>query len=230
MNEYSETTFEPDFLENLYNHTAICEALLHEGHLVARLLLQKQIYQLFSPDRNTPVPCETACIYISTLNHSLYNYISFHLNLSAVRCCYESRIHIYKLTNVEAVLNAGEAIINSYAAFLGQNRTSGHQIDEICMFIQKNLDQDLSISQICRQFYISKNVLCNTFRELTGNTMGEYIKQQRLQHARRLLASTSLDITEISEQCGFRSPTYFSTVFKQEMGISPSLFRQTLHT
>ncbi|MDO4355261.1 MAG: AraC family transcriptional regulator [Clostridia bacterium] len=227
MNPYADGRFQQDCWECLYNHKRICEAVVHEGASIAKLLFHQQAQQLcaLNEDREAD-KIETAYIMLTSLNRSLYNYILYHLNLSLTACCYQCRAHTHDVSSYAHLLNAGDSIIDSYASFLLESETRYQDIEKVCAYIKDHLDGDLSINSVCRQFYVSKSYLCNTFKELTGSTFGDYTKSQRLIRARQLILSTNLKIEAIASQCGFRSSTYFDTVFKQEMGMTPSVFRQ----
>ena len=58
-----------------------------------------------------------------------------------------------------------------------------------------------------------------------GIGVGDYINNFRLEKAKELLISTSMNISEIAYSCGFASPNYFSTTFKSKYGLSPKDFR-----
>jgi AraC-like DNA-binding protein len=49
----------------------------------------------------------------------------------------------------------------------------------------------------------------------------EFVEEQRLQKAINLLISTDMTLSEIAYECGFSSQSYFSSVFKQKMKITP---------
>ena len=63
------------------------------------------------------------------------------------------------------------------------------------------------------------------FREHLNTTAGNYITLRRMEKARHLLAFSSLPITEIAEQCGYRYEYYFAREFKRHSGISPRQYR-----
>lgn len=71
------------------------------------------------------------------------------------------------------------------------------------------------------------------YRQLYNKTKGmmdigisEYIIKCRLEYARKLLDATTLSISEVAEQSGFKHSRNFSTVFKNAMGMSPSDYRK----
>ena len=62
-------------------------------------------------------------------------------------------------------------------------------------------------------------------RRLTNSSPQEYLLRARLRAARDQLADRDLRITDIALGCGFHSSQYFATVFKRELGCSPSEYR-----
>ncbi|MBO5899054.1 MAG: helix-turn-helix transcriptional regulator, partial [Clostridia bacterium] len=64
----------------------------------------------------------------------------------------------------------------------------------------------------------------------TGKTLSEYTREKRIQHAAHLLATTQLQIQTVALHCGMMDVQYFSKVFKRELGLTPSEYRQSLKT
>ncbi len=92
-------------------------------------------------------------------------------------------------------------------------------------YINRNIESDLRLEDIGKNAHVSKYYLCRQFKQLTGLTVMEYILQTRLIQAQTLLASDSAPIGEISDRCGFSSSSYFSRIFREKIGLSPSEFR-----
>lgn len=211
----------------LYNHKHICEALLQEGQNVAKLLFKQHVQALSDIIQYSASDVsEMACIMLNSLNRNLYTYIQMYLNISLNECCYMCRVHTHSVTDEASLIAAGEHIIDRYASILQKNTEKHHHFQRTCAYIQKHLEEDISIDQICSTLHISRSQLCRIFKALTGNTFCEYLKQQRLRKGRALLTSTDMTIEEISSKCGFQSSAYFSTVFKAEIGLTPSVFRK----
>ena len=72
----------------------------------------------------------------------------------------------------------------------------------------------------------SKFHFCRLFQQVTGLPPGRFLAALRLVEAKRLLVSTSLSVTEISNQVGYSSVGTFSYRFKSMVGESPSFYRQ----
>lgn len=101
------------------------------------------------------------------------------------------------------------------------------QISEIISFINANFSEIHSIEQIAENFYISKYYLCHLFKKSLGITVIEYLNRIKIKNACSLLQSTKMDFTKISHNCGFNSSSYFSKVFKDIMGMSPSEYKHS---
>jgi len=91
--------------------------------------------------------------------------------------------------------------------------------------INRHIFEALTIDGICDAVHTSKYHFCRQFKKATGFTVMEYILKTRLILARDMLLKTDKTISEISESCGFSSVSYFSRVFRQEMGMSPLKYR-----
>ena len=64
------------------------------------------------------------------------------------------------------------------------------------------------------------------FKQFTGLTPVEYIKNVRLAKAAELLRSPELSVAQVAMEVGFEDPNYFSRQFKQVLGMSPSSFQK----
>jgi CheY-like chemotaxis protein/AraC-like DNA-binding protein len=71
--------------------------------------------------------------------------------------------------------------------------------------------------------------LSRVFRELTGRTVFEFVREARLSEARRLLAETALSVEDVALAVGFSSAANFSTAFRERFQETPSGFRSTLN-
>ena len=76
---------------------------------------------------------------------------------------------------------------------------------------------------------MSPSAFSRFFKLHTGRNLSEYIIEQRLGYASRLLVDTSKGIAEISYQSGFNNLSNFNRIFKKRKGCSPSEFRENYH-
>ena len=213
--------------ELLYNHMPICEALVREGVDAAAALFRRRV-EILAGQTSGPPGQETAFVLLTSLNRSLYDFLLLEFGVSLAQCCYRHRAHACDIHSACAILRAARAMLEDYAAGLRHSRANRPHIEKACAYIRAHLAEDLSLERVCAAVFLSKSYLCQIFKSLLGCTFGEYVKQQRILRARTLLASTGQSIEEIATACGFASPTYFATVFKSAVGMTPSAFRQSL--
>ena len=94
-------------------------------------------------------------------------------------------------------------------------------------YLKENLDQDLSIDNICKKFYISQSKLYKLAKTGLGMGISDYIRSLRLKKAQKLLLDTDMTITQIAEAVGIYDANYFIRAFKKQTGITPLRFRNT---
>lgn len=93
--------------------------------------------------------------------------------------------------------------------------------------IRKQLENpELDVNFVATQMAMSRASLYNKLKALTGVSIGDYINKFRMARVMELLADKELSLLEISEKAGFTNQRYFSTVFKQAYGTTPSKYRQ----
>lgn len=94
--------------------------------------------------------------------------------------------------------------------------------------MQENHGEPLTIDDMARTAMFSKFHFSRVFQRVTGLSPGRFLSAVRLREAKRLLAVTSLSITNISHQVGYSSVGTFSSRFTQSVGLSPSRYRQLM--
>ena len=87
-------------------------------------------------------------------------------------------------------------------------------------------DARFSTPQLCRKMAMSRTQLYRKVKALTGHSLATYIRKYRLSHARHLLHTTDLRISEIALSCGFESFSWFAQAFREEFGTAPSELRR----
>ena len=86
-------------------------------------------------------------------------------------------------------------------------------------------DCDLSVHRIAAQVGVSDDYLSRQFRQVTGISTQEYLRRYRFARAMGLLQA-NCSIGDTAMQVGFRSLSYFSREFTQELGITPSRYKK----
>lgn len=92
--------------------------------------------------------------------------------------------------------------------------------------ISENISNpELGVGTLCTCIGISRAVLYNKMKALTGVGTNEYICKIRMDKAIFLIENTDMTFAEIADRTGYASPSYFSTAFKQYTGFTPSQYK-----
>ncbi len=108
----------------------------------------------------------------------------------------------------------------------GANKSDRRFVSTFASIVEANISNDaFTIEDICKEMAISKVQLYRKVKALMDTNINEYILQMRIQKARYYLQHEEMTIAEVAYKTGFSSPAYFSTVFKNKVGISPTVYR-----
>jgi len=98
---------------------------------------------------------------------------------------------------------------------------------KITEIVLDNLDNiDFSVEMLCKNLFLSRQQVHRKLTALTGQSAQLFIRAIRLREAKKLLKSTHKSITEIAFDVGFKEVAYFSKVFSETFGHTPSFLRK----
>lgn len=101
-------------------------------------------------------------------------------------------------------------------------------VQSVQEFIRNHYDDaELSNQTIAQQFGYHPYHVNRLFKAQTKKTLHDYLIDYRLHMAKNYLATTTLNVTMVSEKTGFSSYTYFIKLFRERTGISPLQYRKT---
>ena len=100
-------------------------------------------------------------------------------------------------------------------------------ISKVMKFIVANIsDPDMKIDDIAQAMGMSRSVLYGKIKNAVGMTPIDFVRHIRIMKAIEMLKNTNDTLANIAYAVGFSDPKYFSKVFKKEMGIIPSDYRE----
>ncbi len=136
---------------------------------------------------------------------------------------------------VENLINSREQLRNAYTGKQEQKdkitdleakSPDDKLMERIMKVIDSNISNpDLSIEMITQEVGISRVHLYRKMKELTNQSMRDFIRNIRLKQAAKLLSEKKHSITEVVEMTGFSRISNFSTLFKDMYGMSPMAYR-----
>ncbi|MBQ9116840.1 MAG: helix-turn-helix transcriptional regulator [Clostridia bacterium] len=98
---------------------------------------------------------------------------------------------------------------------------SASLIYNVMSYVQKNYADDVDEKELSRSYGMSYSYFSRTFKKITGVTFKNYLNRIRISNAERLLFSTGSSVSEIATACGYNSISYFISVYRSMMGITP---------
>ena len=105
------------------------------------------------------------------------------------------------------------------------NNKNAGVIRKIKSIIDERYMENISVSMLSEEIYLTPNYISLIFKRETGETIVEYITRVRMEAAKELLKSSELKVFEIAGMVGYENPNYFSTVFKKYTGVHPGKYQ-----
>lgn len=124
---------------------------------------------------------------------------------------------LYLTSNLFPLLNEISVAFSSKTA----EKTNDTLDSKIVKYINQKICYDISLDEICKNFYISKPQLCRIFKNATGSTVWNYISVKRLALAKNLI-SNGMHPTKVYFECGFKDYSSFYRAYIKKYGTSPS--------
>lgn len=100
------------------------------------------------------------------------------------------------------------------------------QIQVCCDYIELNVEEKFTISDLAERAGYSEYYLSRKFKEETGVSLNNYINIAKAERAKLLLTITNDGIQEIADRLHFCSRSYFSKAFRRFTGVSPAKYRK----
>ena len=103
-------------------------------------------------------------------------------------------------------------------------------VTDSMIWARKHLANELSVPVLAKRANMSTRTYARRFRDEAGTTPLQWILQQRILEAQRMLESTSMSVERVASAVGLGSASNLRIHFARGVGVSPLLYRQTFHT
>lgn len=120
------------------------------------------------------------------------------------------------LTEILAVLRRGTS---------AEKAEVSPTVGRIKTFLIEHYVEELSLEQIASCFGISYHYMAHRFKIETGTTIGAFLRECKLTAAKGMLLSSDRSVSEIALTCGYSDANYFSRIFRESEGITPTEYR-----
>ena len=149
-----------------------------------------------------------------------------------LKCFHEKMFKAYQLPkNRDLMMNSilYEYLYNLSITFpktdISQSEKHISYIEEALKYIESNYSEQISINKIAKWLNLDRSYMYRLFKSITVISPQEYLLDFRIRKACDLLKNTDLTITNISRSVGYEDSLYFSRLFKNKKGKTPSEYR-----
>lgn len=221
MKDKQKTEKIPAADERLYRFGHICRATMQGKAEEAYKLMRAQALFMYEDQ-----DIRLFRVFLNAMNQAHYHLFLNDFDLSLHELCFANGQVFHKVNNWDEFLAAGRHILYAYASAAKKIHDADHQaVPSAIRYIRENLDKDLSLQTLAEQVFLNKTYFCTLFKEVTGQNISLFIRKERMRQAERLLSGSDMLIEDIAKRCGFKSPAYFSTVFREFFNMQPSEYR-----
>jgi transcriptional regulator GlxA family with amidase domain len=149
----------------------------------------------------------------SSLNLALYLVEKHHGREVALHCAKILQIDIERSSQSQFIL------------FEGQKNHGDEDVKKIQLFIEKNVEEKITVDFLAGKFAIAKRSLVRRFKKATNNAPVEYIQRIKVEAAKRRLELGHYTINEIVYSVGYNDVKAFRDIFKKIAGLTPMEYR-----
>lgn len=107
-----------------------------------------------------------------------------------------------------------------------QHRTQDSLDKTVYEYVANNLGEKITLDTLSADIYVSKQALTSAFKKTLGTSPMYFVNHVKMNFARSMLIYPEFSVEEIGKFCGFKNTSYFSKLFKQIFGITPSQCRK----
>ncbi len=114
----------------------------------------------------------------------------------------------------------------SKALSAGRQKKNIDLLRKVTGFIEAHLSEDLTVRRIAGHVCLSPSRLIHRMRSELGVTVGSCVTRIRIEKAKHLLRSGDASISRVAQEVGYGDQSYFTRIFKQQAGCTPSGYRR----
>lgn len=98
--------------------------------------------------------------------------------------------------------------------------------NSIIDYIQMHYSEQLTTADAAKIVHLSEYYFCRLFKKHMGKNFISYLNEIRVHKAANLLRNTKISVTEVADKTGFNDVNYFCRIFKNYIGVPPTIFRE----
>ena len=125
----------------------------------------------------------------------------------------------------DLALSEEYTVLNADGVALAIDLKENDRMNKVYDYIREHFKEHISLDDIADQVSMTVPAFARYFKKISRKTFTKFVNEYRVVHASKLLAETSMSITEVSFESGFNNFSHFNKLFKEFTGKSPSAYR-----
>lgn len=139
-------------------------------------------------------------------------------------------VNIYSIQKLDEIEVLIKKVLREVLDMMkGQQEAPNHAIHVVKKYIMEHYKENLSLSLLAEKVYLSTRYLSAMFIQETGCGLNKYIKNVRMDEAKKLLLNSNMKVADICQQVGYSNVSYFCKSFKDSFGMTPDKYRESAH-
>lgn len=228
-----------EYIEKPYTEEKLSEALNQAGCFMRGNMLEEEIYDFLMEGTQTS---EWLAAYLADrLNRMFPDMPLMHIRQEAVAVLKGIYVKLEKqapwleLTETvdlyigENILADANRVLQEYLIIINQYRLrEPHMVvHKIVSILKHNVCRPHLLDYLAEQMDLSKDYMGKKFRNVVGITISEYCTRLKMEQAKKMLNGTMKKVYEISEELGYVEVDYFTGLFKNYTGTTPTAYRNS---
>lgn len=147
-------------------------------------------------------------------------------NLDSVRfSCSKAKQYL----EISGIIGKDELVDSNNTSSVSYQEKNVRLVDSVVEYAKDNYSNpDMSLKSISQMFGLSTTYLGKIFKSVKSESFSSFLTSYRLEQSKLALLETNKTINEISSEVGFANSTYYTTVFRNAYGMTPTAFRNNV--
>ncbi|MBD2054749.1 helix-turn-helix transcriptional regulator [Oculatella sp. FACHB-28] len=137
-----------------------------------------------------------------------------------------NQLYLDSLTNLLAIHLLRNYASRPLALRSPEEGLSKFRLNRVLEYINAHLVQDIQLADLAQAANLSQCYFASCFKQSLGIAPWQYVVEQRIERAKKLLKQSNDLITDIALQCGFNSQSHFTQQFRKHTGVTPKTYRE----
>src|SRR6516162_639988 len=107
---------------------------------------------------------------------------------------------------------------------IAATEAANNPVSAVLKYVQEHLTEPLTVADLAEQASLSPSAFAHLFRDVTGRSPHQFVKEMRLDRARELLIDGQFAVARVSKEVGYGSVSHFISEFRARFGLTPRAY------